>query len=136
MDLFQRYAWPGNIRELENVVEHAYAFCHQNKIKMQHLPKEYQKEQPKTAAPAMAARSLATETPQAVSVMHSQPQAGEPAHPQAVQPASPSPDHDPDEKSRILQALEAEHWKKTAAAKRLGISRSNLYRKLELYGIE
>lgn len=33
------YNWPGNIRELENVVEHAFILCGSNTIMPKHLPK-------------------------------------------------------------------------------------------------
>jgi len=33
------YAWPGNIRELENAIEHAFVRCREKEILVQHLPK-------------------------------------------------------------------------------------------------
>ncbi len=39
------------------------------------------------------------------------------------------------EKELILKALEAADWKKAAAARRLGMSRATLWRKMEKYGI-
>ncbi len=32
------YHWPGNIRELENVLEHAFVMCHEISIQSEHLP--------------------------------------------------------------------------------------------------
>lgn len=36
--LFSRYHWPGNIRELENVIEHAFVVCRGDVIDTEHLP--------------------------------------------------------------------------------------------------
>ena len=34
------YDWPGNIRELENAIEHAFVLCREELIRLQHLPDE------------------------------------------------------------------------------------------------
>jgi two-component system response regulator HydG len=38
--IFARYDWPGNIRELEHVMEYAFARCHQPVVTLDHLPAE------------------------------------------------------------------------------------------------
>ncbi|MEO8796895.1 MAG: sigma-54 dependent transcriptional regulator, partial [Polyangiaceae bacterium] len=40
MDSLQAYGWPGNIRELENVIERAVLFCDTDKVKVEDLPVE------------------------------------------------------------------------------------------------
>ncbi len=40
LEIFIRYTWPGNIRELENSLEHAFVLCHDPVIGMDHLPSE------------------------------------------------------------------------------------------------
>lgn len=35
---FMEYEWPGNIRELENALEHAFILCHGGFIELRHLP--------------------------------------------------------------------------------------------------
>jgi DNA-binding NtrC family response regulator len=40
MDLFLHYSFPGNIREMENALEHAFVLCQSPQIKLEHLPEE------------------------------------------------------------------------------------------------
>ncbi|MBD3392652.1 MAG: PAS domain S-box protein [Chitinivibrionales bacterium] len=40
MDAFLAYHYPGNIRELENIIEHAFIFCKEDTIEPGHLPPE------------------------------------------------------------------------------------------------
>jgi len=40
MDLLMGYPFPGNVRELENIVEHAFVLCHSTQIGLEHLPRE------------------------------------------------------------------------------------------------
>lgn len=44
LKILQRYDWPGNIRQLENVLERASAFCEENTIDAADLPKEVSRE--------------------------------------------------------------------------------------------
>lgn len=38
-DILMDYNWPGNIRELENVIEHCFVLCDSDVIQIEHLPK-------------------------------------------------------------------------------------------------
>ncbi|HVH45877.1 MAG TPA: sigma-54 dependent transcriptional regulator [Labilithrix sp.] len=40
LDLLSAYGWPGNIRELENVMERAVLFCDASKLRVEDLPAE------------------------------------------------------------------------------------------------
>jgi PAS domain S-box-containing protein len=42
LHLFMRYGFPGNIRELENIIEHAFVLCRDTLITMEHLPADMQ----------------------------------------------------------------------------------------------
>jgi PAS domain S-box-containing protein len=39
--LFMDYSWPGNIRELEHALEHAFIICRQGTITIDHLPQNF-----------------------------------------------------------------------------------------------
>ncbi|MBN2530761.1 MAG: sigma 54-interacting transcriptional regulator [Deltaproteobacteria bacterium] len=40
LDVLLRHNYPGNIRELENIIEHAFIFCNMPTIHLNHLPEE------------------------------------------------------------------------------------------------
>jgi transcriptional regulator with PAS, ATPase and Fis domain len=40
MDMLLAYDYPGNIRELENIIEHSFIFCKSGEIEPVHLPPE------------------------------------------------------------------------------------------------
>lgn len=40
LDLLMRHNFPGNIRELENIIEHAFVLCRGKVIELEHLPEE------------------------------------------------------------------------------------------------
>ncbi len=46
LQIFMHHDWPGNIRELENAIEHAFILCREGWIRPEHLPEHLQKEHP------------------------------------------------------------------------------------------
>ncbi len=95
ISLLQKYHWPGNIRELQNVVERMTLFAEGNVI---------------TIKEALFFEKKVAETQMEQSQVNEM------------------------EKWMIWTALEQENGNKTRAAKRLGIDRSTLWRKLKKYG--
>ncbi len=43
ISLLMDYSWPGNIRELKNIIERAVMLCESNRISIYHLPRELRK---------------------------------------------------------------------------------------------
>ena len=41
MTMLMKYDFPGNIRELENIIEYCFVLCHSNEITKNHLPAEF-----------------------------------------------------------------------------------------------
>ena len=110
------YDWPGNIRELRNVVERALVFTEGNELAAEHLPIE-----------KMRLSRLA------------------PAGAPSAAPPSPAADRRADgrlspaeeaEHRRILAALQEHGHNQTRAAKTLGISRGTLIQRMKRYGIK
>lgn len=109
--LVHRYDWPGNVRELENAVEHAVLFCTGGRIDISHFP------------PAIA------------HAYHTDRQ-GQTRGSWSTQPAGTRDDRAAQERQRLLQVLSETGGNLSEAARRLGIARTTLYRKLKKLGLE
>jgi PAS domain S-box-containing protein len=108
MQLFFRYHWPGNIRELLNVLERLFALTSEPHVKVSDLPKEF----------------LQTEKVQAYMTNSS------PLHERRE---ARQLDQEEEEKTVIEKVLKEVRGNKSEAAKRLGITRATLYNKLSRY---
>jgi two-component system, NtrC family, response regulator HydG len=53
-----RFSWPGNIRELENVIQRSVILCNEAKISMQHLPEYIKISTPNTEQDSAPVKSL------------------------------------------------------------------------------
>jgi DNA-binding NtrC family response regulator len=105
-DLLLRYQWPGNVRELRAAVEHAVVLCRGDKVTVRDLPLSV-----RTApvAEGLDGRRLLARNNL------------------TVQEA---------EKELIIRALKDTQGNRTLAAKKLGMSRRTLHRKLHEYHLE
>lgn len=106
LEALQHYAFPGNVRELENILERAMALCEDGLIQVSDLN-----------LPA----------PQSAPSAPKEPPAGE---------ISLESYMDEVEKQAIINALEQTRWNKTAAAKQLGITFRALRYRLKKLGLE
>jgi len=130
----EAYAWPGNVRQLENALEHAVAVCRGQTIHAEDLPKEVR--DPRRATPARLVPPH-SEVPIATQVALATPGGSSPPHTSPPHTsASHASDSDADEIERIKAALEAHRWNRGAAAQVLGMSRTTLWRKLRALGLD
>jgi transcriptional regulator with PAS, ATPase and Fis domain len=51
LEILENYTFPGNVRELENIIEHAFVMCRGNKIRRDHLPSYLLKSSPRKESP-------------------------------------------------------------------------------------
>jgi len=60
MEVFMRHHFPGNVRELENLIEYGFVLCHDRFIDVRHLPEEFHNlaPAPTGAAPAKVSSRL------------------------------------------------------------------------------
>jgi len=105
MDTLLTYNWPGNVRELRTAIEHGVVMATGQKITLRDLP--------------MAVRQAAgASLPRGISAAKA---FGEKSSPLDIRET---------EKKLIMQALATTNGNVTAAAKKLGISRRTLHRKI------
>lgn len=102
------YHWPGNVRDMENVIQRALLCCEGERIELGHLPEEIRA----LRLPALPEGESGRER-----VAHK-------AEAWQVVPLREL------ERREILKALEATNGNVTAAARMLGLGRATLYRRL------
>lgn len=107
MKILESYSWPGNIRELENVIERAILIAH-DVIEPEHLP-NYMLNAVLSSEKRKPVQSINLNDVNSFREM---------------------------EKELITKTLADVYWNKSLAARKLGISRSNLYEKIAKYKIE
>jgi transcriptional regulator with PAS, ATPase and Fis domain len=103
LDVFMQYRWPGNIRELINVIEYAFVLCPEGDISIAHLPAQMLGQQPSHV-------QLASKTSRKLSTG--------------------------DMRQELIQALQAAGGNKSEAARRLGISRVTLWKRIKKFDIQ
>lgn len=101
LDSLLAYDFPGNIRELENMIEHAFVFCKTDSIQPQHLPPEFRPTADGSPADALSNVKNLEDL----------------------------------ERIYIRSILEETGGNKIAAARRLGVHKATLFRKLRKLNI-
>jgi DNA-binding NtrC family response regulator len=108
LDALEQHHWPGNIRELRNVLERAVTLCPGDEIQIEDLP------------PALAP------VPAAILPMPASPATSRSSLAQAKGKA---------ELTRILTAMDNQNNIRARVAAELGVSRTTLYKKMQKYGL-
>jgi PAS domain S-box-containing protein len=105
--------FPGNVRELQNLLERAFVLCHGEVIDLDHLPREVFSIRggPGEKRLKPSERKIAS-------------------HRSPAKAQEPAP-----EVQQLLEALEAHHWNRTETARALGIGRNTLWRRMREHGL-
>lgn len=106
LDALESFGWPGNLRQLENVVQQAVLVSRGHELLVEHLPPQVRELQP--VAPPSASKAA---------------------------PDSLKHKRENVERSLILRALAANGHNRSQTATALGISRVTLYKKMRAYGL-
>jgi transcriptional regulator of acetoin/glycerol metabolism len=115
MALLRRYHWPGNVRQLRNVLRYGLALCDEAGILTEHLPPELSAGPAQDEAPLQALPSATMADP--------------PAPPPAMAAARLP------EAERLQALLQAHRWNITAVAAKTGQCRTTIYRQMKRFGI-
>lgn len=106
MQQMLQYSWPGNIRELENVVQRAVLLAKRPLLDAADLPPQVQR---RDSLPQGAIATTSDRLRQAMTLP---------------------------EKQIILNALQANRWNRNLTAEQLGINRTTLYKKMKKLGLQ
>lgn len=113
IDVLHRHEWPGNLRELEGVVQRAVALCTGSRITASHLAPAFNQNR---AARGGSGGNLPR-----------------PHLPMGIRPLKEALEEP--EKKIIIQALQAFNWNRQETARVLDINRTTLYKKMKKYGL-
>ncbi|MBR0568195.1 sigma-54-dependent Fis family transcriptional regulator [Azoarcus sp. L1K30] len=112
MALLCSHAWPGNVRQLRNVLRFALAVSDGGQIRVGDLPDELM--EPAGSVPALRSTAVNAPPPQA---------------------SGTAPRWSEREGQWLLEALQRHKWCVTAAAAELGLCRATVYRRMKRHGI-
>ncbi len=108
IEALKKHDWPGNIRELRNVIESAVLVCSEKTLTASHLPEEFQHQAQDDNQAALTNLLNEQETLKL----------------------------DDAERLVIVSTIKASNGNLTKAARRLGIAKSTLYLKLKRYNLD
>jgi two-component system nitrogen regulation response regulator NtrX len=123
MEALQRYRWRGNIRELRNTVERVLIMTPGDVVRIEDLAQDVRGD-----VPVMAQAEPAT----VAAVVSSGPQPQAPS----VSAGTLREFKDAAERAFLVQKLRENNWNISKTAEVIDTPRSNLYKKLEQYGIK
>jgi PAS domain S-box-containing protein len=127
LDTLTAYAYPGNVRELRNIVEYSVNICQEKKIQRECLPKYL-------LSPAIdqdefvQVNDLSQKTPEKTAAKITLPD-------EARQGKMDGGSWDEIEREMIIEAMKKAKGNRTQTARNLGWGRTTLWRKMNRYGI-
>jgi PAS domain S-box-containing protein len=116
------YDFPGNIRELQNILERAFVLSHSELITRAELPPEVLESRRAPLTRPESRRSRQRLKPSERVLLRG---GRRPVLPSSLSPAA----------LRLVEVLDANDWNRSRAAEELGIARTTLWRRMREYGL-
>ncbi len=121
LQVLMNHDFPGNIRELENIIEHAFVLCSQGNIELEHLPAAFQ---PPSVSSNVKTASVEKKIPSAYSYNSAY---GDNSTNDPIKSA---------EIKIIMDALKKNNYNRQATAKELGMHKTTLFRKIKKFNLQ
>ena len=131
MNTMMSHAWPGNIRELENVIQRAVLLTKSRNIDSESLPRSLLG----ASSGNMQSRTETSISVNAMQTSQDRELDSVSNHSMAITRTLSEALEGP-ERQIILEVLKANDWNRNVTADRLGINRTTLYKKMKKLGIE
>lgn len=132
LDLFRRYPWPGNIRELRNVIRFVLSLhSTETLITMEHLPEQLL-DFSRDGSGSNESYAMMSDSHHANVVDDRYETLPVPCSSNGTTLVEAN---EAAERRRIVESLRTNRWNVTEAATQLGVSRATLHRKIRRYGI-
>ena len=132
LECLTEHSWPGNIRELRNVIRSAFAICDDDIIRLRDLPAQLSAPRKSSAGSGTNGTTAHEPTVAAVTAQEVRPP-GTAASARGEEHTTPPLARA--ERDALLSAIRANRGNLCHTAKQLGIGRNSLYRKLKRHGI-
>ena len=129
MEALSRYRWRGNIRELRNTVERLMIMTPAESVRVEDLPSDVRNHESPAARPTGAASA-------SVPAENASASAAPKTDAQPAGAGTLREFKDAAERAYLVQKLRENNWNISKTAEVIDTPRSNLYKKLEQYGIK